>query len=105
MIIGDIVCVKTTGERVCVLNQTRDIVQVRRPVGGPDGSVSHEVSEFNEFELETLKDHAARQVSEMILKANAQKELIQAETQIETELQAENVIAMPAKKKADPSVN
>ena len=106
-LVGDIVCVKTTGERVCVLGNTDNMghIQVRRATPVNDGGMVYVDTEFNDFEVETIPDHAKRQVSECIIKAEAQKELIKAETKFQQELEAEEMASTPARKRSDPSVN
>lgn len=85
---GNILCIKTTGERVCVLGSDTVGFMVRRAVIGDGGKINHEQETFFSFELETVNDHAKRQVSEMILKTEAQVELIKAEQKAQAILEA-----------------
>ena len=102
---GDIVCVKTTGERVFVRSLDTSTATVRRAIVGEFGIAGYEEVKFDANEVETIKDHASRQVSEMILKAEAQKDLIKAESKIQAELEADVELTTPAPKRSDPTVN
>jgi hypothetical protein len=105
---GDIMCVKTTGERVCVLGFTLDQegeLRVRRPVIGDGGTISHEKITLNDFEIETITEHAKRQVAEMILKSEAQKDLIVAEKRMQAELDADEALTTTPARPVDPTVN
>lgn len=108
--IGTILCIKTTGERVNVLsksgNENAEMFNVRRAVIKEGGAISHVEETVNGFELETIDDHAERQVNEMILKSKSQVRLMKVEQKLQTEFEQDNVLTMPAKPKpSDPSVN
>lgn len=75
MNIGDIVCLKVTGEKVYVLDLTADTASVRRPTISETGSIYHIVESFNADELESMEDFAQRQIKEVFIKAQAQRDL------------------------------
>jgi len=94
MKLHDIICIKTTGEKVFLLAETeRKTWKVRRPVIAENGSIGHEVEEFFEAELESVEDFTKRLVSEMILKANSQRKLLSVERAIVEEVENEAAIA------------
>lgn len=64
MNIGDLVYLKTTGEKVVVLGTTETGLSVRRPVVGTDG-VRHLTETFQAAELETFDEQATREFAEM----------------------------------------
>lgn len=64
MKVGDIVVVKTSGERVLVLRTGGESVTVRRPVL-TDKGVVHLTEEFLPIELETALDNMQRQMKDM----------------------------------------
>lgn len=80
---NDILCIKTTGEKVYVLNtfirsfankdDLRNMVTVRRPNVADGGGIIHETFDLFEDELESIESHAERQIQEMVLKQNASK--------------------------------
>jgi hypothetical protein len=76
-------CVKTTGERVFVLEETVDkntdktVVTVRRPIVGKNG-LFHQIETFRKDELETVNESLDRDLAEMILKAKKQQDALKA---------------------------
>lgn len=79
---GDLLCMKTTGELVYVLGVyevegQRTTVDVRRPVMGRAG-ISHPTNGFFADELETPEQHLRHEAKEMMLKANIQREVLDA---------------------------
>lgn len=76
MPIGDIFCLKLTGELVTVISNDNNgdgSIEVRRPVVSHDEGISHEEESFFPFELETEEAHLAREAQAMILKYKAQR--------------------------------
>jgi hypothetical protein len=119
---GEIYVVKTSGEKVIILGKNEDQpaligdwFNVRRPVATDKDGLRHETNKFLEFELETLQEHADRQVAEAGVKAKAQMALIRLERTLEAEetktqddieiAQAGPMLVAGKKKKHDPSVN
>lgn len=94
-ILGDVLCLRTTGERVCVIDTdtSDEKTEVRRAVIGEGGAISHSPEWFFDFELESVEDHANRQVSEMILKSKAQVKLMKVETKLQKELEEDAVLS------------
>jgi hypothetical protein len=93
---GDIVCIKATGERVCILGANQDQgFNIRRPIVTTNGEIHHESSWVYDFELETNKDHAKRQIADMIMKAEAQKELYLVESRLTKEVEQEAILDTP----------
>jgi hypothetical protein len=78
--VGDILCMRVTGERVVVLNPDVNgdgdgyIVLVRRPTIGENGITWHEQN-YYDFELETAEQHLEREAEEMYLKAKLQNKM------------------------------
>jgi hypothetical protein len=74
-------CVKTTGERVFVLEENVDkntkqtIVTVRRPIVGKNG-LFHQIETFRLDELETVNESLDRDLAEMVLKGEKQAEAL-----------------------------
>lgn len=86
----DIVCIKTSGEKVYLIALTdRNTWQVRRPNVTEAGAIEHSVDEFFAGELEPVEAYYTRLVDEMIMKAKVQKKLLKAELSITEELEAE----------------
>lgn len=78
MEVGDILCVKLTGEVVTVIdiepiNGSR--VVVRRPVVSQENGISHETDYFFPYELETEEEHLRREAKSMVLKFTIQREM------------------------------
>ena len=79
MNVGDICCIKTTGEKVFILDLftrtfsgiIRDMTTVRRPNVTDGGGITHETLDLFVDELESMDSHAERQVQEMVLKQKA----------------------------------
>ena len=69
---GDLLVLKATGEKVIVLpaqqGQASSVVSVRRANVTEVGSLTHFIELFFEFELETLEQHAERQIEEQKIK-------------------------------------
>lgn len=87
---GQVLCIKTTGEKVYLIAETdRRTWQVRRPIINDNGGIIHEIEEFFENEMETIEDFAKRLVGEMITKARAQKALLKAELAVTEEFEKE----------------
>lgn len=93
--VGEILCIKTTSERVCVLwvDATSNEVGIRRPIAFEGGNIQHSEEKFSDFELETVTNHAERQVNEMILKSKAQVKLMKVETKLQKELEEDEVLS------------
>lgn len=73
---GDILVVRTTGEKVYLIAETdRGTWKVRRPNTKTDGAIEHTVDEFFEGELSTIEDFADAQVQEMVIRHTSQKKL------------------------------
>jgi hypothetical protein len=95
---GDLLCLKTTGELVFVLevfpgtDDTAPQVEVRRPTMTREG-ITHAEDMFYQDELETPEQHLRYEAKEMVLKANIQEEILNAR-------EAERV-----EKKTDVTVN
>lgn len=102
--VNDILCIKTTGEKVFVLDtfqrtvagSAKNFVTVRRPNVADGGGILHETIDLFEDELESIDAHAERQIQEMILKQNAS-------TRFERLMEAQNAAATPAP--SEPKVN
>ena len=82
--IGTIVGIKTTGERVYVIREAtafggdpRKGYCVRRPSGGQFG-VHHSLETFLADELEPIEENLIREINEMILKAKLQERILRA---------------------------
>lgn len=93
MTVGEILCIKTTGEKVYVLDlftrtfmdTPRNMVTVRRPNVADGGGIIHETLDLFADELEPVDAHAERQIQEMVLKQNASKrfeQLMEQEAQV-----------------------
>lgn len=111
---GTILCLKTTGEKVFVLDVPNDqSVVVRRAHTGESGVYMHKTETFTQGEVETTREHKQRQIADMIESGECQKELMLAEKKLNKELQteldadaaADNLLEFPAAKKVDPQVN
>lgn len=87
--IGDIGVIKVTGEKVFVLSVTEFEAIVRRPSIQESGAISHNKETFGINEIESLSEHADRQVAEMLIKQRAQKTLALNEQKLMEELQQE----------------
>lgn len=62
-VIGDIACIKITGEELMVLETLEnEQLSVRRPVNTNDGIV-HKVEVYNIFELETIDERRTRAIA------------------------------------------
>lgn len=86
----EIVCIRTTGEKVYLIAETdRNTWKVRRPVISEHGEIRHETEEFFSSELATVVEYAQSMVQEMILKAKCQKELMKTELSLTNEVEAE----------------
>lgn len=76
---GDVLVLKTTGEKVIVLPriaaQPDDLETVRRATITEDNGIFHAKETFFNFELETLEEHADRQIEEQKLKVLANETL------------------------------
>src|SRR5208283_2670140 len=83
--IGTIVGVKTSGERVFVIRQLDEnlwrgpvpLYLVRRPLVGKEG-LRHENTQFYEDELETVEENLTRELDEMVLKARLTEKILGA---------------------------
>jgi hypothetical protein len=87
--IGDIGVIKVTGEKVFVLSVTEYEAIVRRPSIQESGAIRHNKETFGINELESLSEHADRQVAEMMIKQRAQKTLALNEQKLMEDLQQE----------------
>ena len=79
---GQIVGVKTSGERVYVIKEAlgRDVMKaylVRRPTMGRDG-MAHVTETFYEDELESVEQNLTRELDEMVLKARLTEKILGA---------------------------
>jgi hypothetical protein len=88
---GDIVTLKTTGEKVVLLAHKPGCWDVRRPNVNKDGGVNHELETFMEIELESIDAFTDRSIKEMKMRARKQKELLKEEQAVVEELEAENL--------------
>lgn len=72
---GEIMCLKTTGEIVCVLGEVQpgDRVYIRRPIQNQAG-ISHASDTVYQFELEEPLEHFRKEAKEMLDKADIQRE-------------------------------
>lgn len=75
MNVGDILCLKTTGEKVQVIGLNATSVNIRRASMTEQDGLKHNNESFYEFELETLDAHAQRQIDEQKLKVEANEAL------------------------------
>lgn len=75
MPIGDIFCLKLTGELVTIVSDPLgdDTVCVRRPVVSHEDGIFHKEEYFYPFEMETEEAHLEREAQAMILKYKAQR--------------------------------
>lgn len=108
--VGEILALKTTGEKVFILDVNEKAVTVRRAHTGESGVYAHKTETFTVGEVETPKQHMQRQIAEMIEKGECQKELMIAEKKLNEQLEKElaeddKVIEFPAAKKVEPQVN
>lgn len=86
--IGDILCVKLTGELVTVmklLSETNKEVMVRRPVVSHETGIKHELCYFFPFELESEEAHLQRDAQAMVLKYKVQRQLQKEMDKLEEE--------------------
>jgi hypothetical protein len=76
---GDILAIKTTGEYVYFTGKQFDDGkwEVHRPALTRDG-ITHKYDSFEVNELETVEDHIKREVTEALLKLQAQKDVMTA---------------------------
>lgn len=79
--IGTIMSLKVTGERVFVLEENlngggiyQGSYRVRRPVVGPNG-ITHSEEYFTADELESVEDSIRRELSDILLKRKLEQEL------------------------------
>lgn len=79
--VGEILVLRTTGERVVVLDRTKDVYSldpeysVRRPSQNAQGHTCHERETYKECELSTLEDYGNAQVDEIFLKRKIEARL------------------------------
>ena len=86
MAIGDIYCLKLTGELVTVLKEFESgSIQVRRPVVSHENGIFHQVETFQPFEMETEEAHLEREAAAMLLKYKAQRAMQKEMDAIEDE--------------------
>lgn len=120
--VGDILCVKTTGELVYVLGPFGETgplkeqsVTVRRATMTEGKSIKHEINEFRVDELETPEQHLNREADKARLQMRLSHKLNKEEALLEQkELQevleqqskvGEGPISIAGKKKPDFNVN
>jgi len=73
---GQIVVLRTTGEKVCILElKAGPTYIVRRPSVSKDGFINHEGNQLYEFELATIEEFGNAQVDEILLKEKIEKRL------------------------------
>lgn len=103
--IGEVYALKTSGERVVVLNEAAmprnvegEFYTVRRPMNSTENGISHVLETYSSDELETLTDNLSRDLNEMKLKMKLNKEL----SEFQDSLIAKEV---PAPKAAASKVN
>ena len=74
---GEIVSIKTTGEKVFLRRYYEDSAawDVRRPTIDDEGKIFHTTEVFYENELETIEENLNRQIDEMLLKTRLQQRL------------------------------
>lgn len=86
MPIGDIFCLKLTGELVTLLGYAPNgDFTVRRPVISHKDGISHQVETFTQLELETEEEHLQRDAQAMILKFKVQRQLQKEMDKLEEE--------------------
>lgn len=88
MPIGDIFCLKLTGELVMVLKDKPyddGSIKVRRPVVSHEDGISHVDESFFPFELETEEAHLQRDAQAMILKYKVQRQFQKEMDKLEAE--------------------
>ncbi len=74
---GQIMCHKTTGELVVVLELVGERgVEVSRPVMSHENGITHVKNAVYTFELETVEEHLRREAKEMVLKTKIQEEMM-----------------------------
>ena len=100
--VGEVLCLKTSGEKVFILAVEEDKITVRRPFVGESGVYKHAIENFTLGELETISEHMYRQVDEMLQKGDAQKILMKAERKLNEDLEREameesKVVPFPTK--------
>lgn len=86
---GEVYVMKTTGEKIFLLSYTGngDEVDTRRPsVGLNEQTITHVSQTFDARELETMQDHAERQVTEQLIRISAQKQMLLAEQNAQNEV-------------------
>jgi len=77
--IGTIVALKVTGERVFVLGENPTTVNgmfysVRRPVVGPNG-ITHIIESFSGEELESVEESVRRELNDILMKRKLEQEI------------------------------
>jgi hypothetical protein len=104
---GDIAVVRTTGEKVYVIQQdaTTNLWIVRRPQVAENGGIEHQTDRFFAGELSSIPDYASELIEEMKLKARKQRELLIEEVMITEEVEQECQMAKPAEKPKEPKIN
>jgi len=82
---GNLVVIRTTGEKVMVLEGfISEVLEgyvryvVRRPSVSKEGFINHEGDEFYEFELATIEEFGNAQVDEILLKDKIEDRLQEA---------------------------
>jgi hypothetical protein len=100
MELGDIFCVKTTGELVSIIevNDDKSTVLTRRPSMTKDNGIVHYQDTFLQCEVETSEEHLRREANEMLIKEKIQNEFVEAHEKA----QEAKVVAF---KKSDLAVN
>src|SRR5882757_10071743 len=79
LMIGTIVALKVTGERVFVLGENPTTVNgmfysVRRPVVGPNG-ITHIIESFSGEELESVEESVRRELNDILMKRKLEQEI------------------------------
>lgn len=97
---GEVYVLKTTGEKVFLLSYTgnQNEVNCRRPsVGLNEQTITHLSESFDASELETVQEHANRQITEGLVRLAAQKQMALAEQNTIEDAKIESVSGEQAK--------
>jgi hypothetical protein len=91
-LVGQVAIIKVTGEKCFILESPKpEYYSVRRPLITEKGTINHEVTMFTIDELESLEEHADRQISEGVIKLKAQKRMALIEQEAMLEFEAEQM--------------
>jgi hypothetical protein len=91
-LVGQVAIIKVTGEKCFILEENMPgNYNVRRPIITEKGNIIHVEDTFRQEELETLEEHADRQISEGVIKLKAQKRMALIEQEALLEFEAEQI--------------